>query len=135
MYRDAVVINIGGQLRRRQRLAALRQNQIDIGIGGHIEVDNQPHLPVRSSVQRIHVVHVVHPAHLLFDRSGDGLFHGLRVGPHIDGGNLNLRRRDGGKLGDRQPHDNYRAGDDGKDRDHHRHNRTVDKEFRHGGSL
>ncbi len=47
------------------------------------------HLPA-IGVDRVHVVHVVDAAHLLFDRSGHGLFNGSRIGPGITGGNNGL---------------------------------------------
>ena len=80
-------------------------------------------------VERIHVVHVVDAAHLLLDRRGYGLFHGLSVGSRVYGRYLNFGRRDLRKQRYRQsedtdcPHDHHQNGD------HHRHDRTVDEEF------
>ena len=73
-YRNSIIRNVGGKLRCGLRLSGLGENQIVIGIGFYIEVHNQKRLRVSGCVQRIHVVHVVHSAHLLFDRSGNRLF-------------------------------------------------------------
>ena len=98
---DAVIGDIHGELRRRLRLAALGENQIRVGIRGHVEIDDHPHLPVGGGVERIHVVHVVDAAHLLLDRSSDRLLDGLGVGPDVDCRRTwNLGRRNGGELGD-----------------------------------
>ena len=87
------------------------------------------HLTVAGGVQRIHVVHVVHAAHLLLDGRGHGLLEGLRIGADVGGLDLNFRRRDVGKLRDRQTQDGDRADDHHEDRDHHRDDGTVDEEF------
>ena len=91
-----------GQLRRRLRFAALRQDQIRVGVRIHVEIDDHSHLAVGGGVQRIHVVHVVDAAHLLFDGRGHRLLDGLSVRADIDRRDLNLRRRDSRELRDGQ---------------------------------
>ncbi len=130
LHRDAEGVDFCRKLRSGLRLADLRQDEIGIRVGFHIEIDNQPHLACRR-VHRIHVVQVVHAAHLLLDRRGDGVLYGLRIGADIGGADLHFRRRDGRELRDRQADDGNRANDHGENRDHDGDDRTIDEEFRH----
>ena len=135
LHCNAVVGDVHRKLRRGLRFTALRQDQIRVGIRIHVEIDDHSHLAVGGGIERIHVVHVVDAAHLLFDGRGHGLFDGLGVGADIDGRDLNLRRRDGGELGDGQAGDDHRAHDYRQDGDDHRNNRPIDEKFRHGGHF
>ena len=99
---DAEIVDIGGELRRGLRFAALRENQVRIGVRGNVEIDDQPHLPVGGGVEGIHVVHVVDAAHLLLDGSGHRLLDGLGVRANVGCGDLNFGRRNRGELGHRQ---------------------------------
>ena len=47
LHRDAEVRDLDRQLRRRLTLTQLREDQVGIGLGLHIEVDNQPHFAGR----------------------------------------------------------------------------------------
>ena len=80
-------------------------------------------------VERIHVVHVVDAAHLLFDRSGHRLFDGLSVGARVHRCYLNFGRRDLRKQRHGQPDDSDPAHNHHQDGDDYRHDRTVDEEF------
>ena len=72
-----------GKLRGGLRLAHLRQHQVGVRIGLHVEIHDHGHLPVARRVERVHVVQVVDAAHLLLDRRGHGLLDGLRVGADV----------------------------------------------------
>jgi hypothetical protein len=53
-------------------------------------------------VDRVHVIHLVHAAHLLLDRRGDGLLDGQRIRAGVVRLHLDFRRRDLRILRDRQ---------------------------------
>ncbi len=111
---------------------ALRENVIIVGIGFCVEVHDQAADRVAVCTQRIHVVHVVHAAHLLLDGRGNCLLQGLRVRPDIRSQDLNLGRSDAGKQRDRQAQDGERANQHQNDGDHHGNDGTVDKKLWHG---
>jgi hypothetical protein len=50
----------------------------------------------------IHVVHIIHPAHLFLDGRGDGLLHGFGIRADEGGLDADFRRNDAGELGDGQ---------------------------------
>src|ERR1700691_235089 len=128
-YVDTIIGDIDGKLGGSQRLAALRENVIGVGIGFGVEVHDQAGARIAGGIQRIHVVHVVHAAHLLFDGSGNRLLQGLRIRPNVSGQDLNLRRSDVRNLRDRQTQDGEGADKHEDDRDHHGHDGTIDKEL------
>ena len=131
LHRDPVVVHFRRELRGGQGLAGLRQDEVDIGVGLHVEIDHQLHLTIGGGVGGIHVVHVVHAAHLLLDGRRHRLFDGLGVGAHIGGAHEDFGRGDGGEQSDRQPRDADRTHDHQNDGNDHRHDGAVDKEFRH----
>jgi hypothetical protein len=106
----------------------LRQNLIDIRIRLHPKIDNDRRLP-GVGVDRIHVVHVVDAADLLLEWSGNRLLDGLCVRTRIRGRHLYFRRNDIRELRYRQRHHGNCAYDHHDDGDHHRDNRTIDKEL------
>jgi hypothetical protein len=71
---------------------------IDIGIGRNVKIHDEPHRPV-ICIGGIHVVHVVHPAHLLFDGRCYRLFDRQRISADVGSIYLDLRRNDIGILG------------------------------------
>ncbi len=125
--RDSVICNVDRQLGSSLRLAHLREDLIGIRIGLHVEVHDHGHLPVRG-VQRVHVVQIVHAAHLLFDGRCNGLLDGLRIRANVVGLNLHFRRSDARELRHGKGRDGDRADDDHQNGDHHRNDRPVDKE-------
>ena len=54
------------------------------------------------AARRGHVLHPFGAIDLLLQRRGHSGFDGLRTGSRINGGDADLRRREVGKLGDRQ---------------------------------
>ena len=72
-----------------------------IEIGAELEGDGEPHGAVARALRR-HVEHVLDAIDLLLDRRRDGFRTVLRVGARIVGRDLDRRRRDLGKLRDRQ---------------------------------
>src|SRR5262249_11566029 len=111
------------------------ENEIGVGIGLDVVVDDEAHAAIGCGVERIHIVHVVDAAHLLLDGRGNSLFDGARVGPDIGGDDLNFRRNDVGKERYRKGNDGHGPDDDHNDGDDHRHDRPVDEELRHGYLL
>ncbi len=131
MDRHTKVAHVSGQLRLRLGVAQLGQHVVNVRVGLQIEVDEHSHQAV-VGVDRIHVVHVIHPAHLLFDGSGNRLLNRLRVGAYIVGLDKDLGRNNLGELGNRQAQHRDQADDDHDDGDHHGHDGSVDEEFGHG---
>src|SRR5260370_19926727 len=123
--------HVGGKLRGGLRFTRLGQNKIGVRVGFPVEVNDHRGLLIGGGVERIHIVHVIHATHLLFDGGGYGLFECLRVCANIGRLYLHFRRGDVWELGDRQTGDRNRADDDGKNGDHHRHDRSIDEEVRH----
>ena len=75
----------------------LRRIEVRPQLEGHVE----EHLAVVRTARR-HVQHPLHAVDFLLDRSGHGGGHRLRIGPGVDGRDLNRRRSDVGVLGNRQ---------------------------------
>ena len=105
----SVIVNISRKLGCCLRLPGLGKDEIGVRVRLHIEIYDQSGLHIPGHHQRVHVVHVVHSAHLLLDRSGNRLLEGLRIRPDIGGEHLDFRRGDVGKLGDRKAGDRYCA--------------------------
>ncbi len=116
------------------RFAKFGEHLVDIGVRLDIEIDGDGGLAV-VGVGRVHVVHVVDAAELLFDRSGDGLFESLRVRAGINGLNLNFRRNDVRELRGRQAKHGDDADNHHQDGDDHGHDGPVYEEFSHGYLL
>ena len=83
------------------RIAQLSEHVVDIRVGLDIEVHVHAHQAI-VGVDRIHVVHVIHAAHLLLNGRGNRLFDGLRVGSDVIRLNKDFGRDDFGKLSDGQ---------------------------------
>src|SRR5208282_1322400 len=98
---DAVVGDVDGQLRGGLGGAQLREDEIGIGVGFYVVVDDEAHEAVGSGVEGVHVIHVVDATHLLLDGSGDGLFDGLGVSANVGGENLHFWRNDIGEKSNR----------------------------------
>jgi hypothetical protein len=111
--------------------AHLRENLISVGVALDVEIHGQLHLPV-VGVGGIHIGHVVHAAHLLFDGRRHGLLNGLCVGARIEGVHNNFRRNNIRKLRARQRKDRDCPNNDHEKRNHHRYDRAIDEESRHG---
>src|SRR5262249_48147272 len=79
--------------------------------------------------------HVLDAVHLLLDGRGDGVGDHLGVGPRVDGGHLDGRRRDLGILRDRQLRQGDNADDDEDNRQHRGEDRPVNEKVRDHGSL
>ena len=116
------------QVRLRLRHAVLHVHLVGVDVGIHVERDRQL-LRAVVRVGGLHVEHVVHPVHLLFERRGDRLLDRDRVSPRVVvvdvmiwGGTMS------GELRQRQPPHRNEAGEDGDDGDNHRHDRTPDEE-------
>jgi len=128
--RYAEIAHICRQLRLRLQITHLRQNLGGIGDCAHLEIHIERKL-AGAGIDRIHVLHVVYAADLLLDRRGNRLFHGQRVSPNISGGQLDFRRSDIRELRDRQAGNGHPTQDHHDDRDHHGHDRTIDKKLGH----
>src|SRR4029077_19408344 len=107
----------------------LRENEVVVGVGLRVEVDDQGGRRVSGGIQRIHVVHVVYAAHLLLERRGHGLFQGLRVGADVGGENLNFRRRNVGELCNRKTKDRQGANEHQDDGNYHGDDGAVDEKL------
>src|SRR5207245_9033003 len=129
---NAKIGYIRRKLRSRLRFPYLREDEIGVRVRLDVVVHDQSHYSIGGRVQRIHVVHIVDPAHLLFDRGCDGLLDGLRIGADVRGDYLNLRRDDIRKLGHGKTSDGNRADDQHNDGDDHRHDGAVDNKLGHG---
>jgi hypothetical protein len=95
----------------------------------HVEIHDHGHPTIGRGIQRVHVVHVIDAAHLLFDWRCDGLLQRLRIRPDVCCLNLNFRWGDVGELGDGKAKDRdnpYNHDDDG---DHHGNDGSVDEEL------
>ena len=101
---------------------------IDVGVSFEIEVHKHAHQSI-IGVDRVHVVHVVNAAHLLFDGRGHRLLDGLRVRSDIVCLNEDFGRNDFGKLRNRQPQHGDQPYDDHDDGNHHGDDRAVNEEF------
>src|SRR5207248_5967057 len=95
-----------------------------------VEIHDHGHLSVRG-VERVHVIKVVHAAHLLLDRRRHGLLDGLRVRADIVGLNLDFGWSDVGKLRYGNIGNRHCADDDHQDRDHHRDDGAANEEVGH----
>ena len=127
---QAVVVNVGGQLRLRLRHPELRQHVIDVRVGCDVEIDDQSNVAT-VRVDRVHVVHVVDAAHLLLDRRRDRLLDRQRVRAGVVRLHLNLRRRDLRILRDRQRQNADAADERHQNRDYDRDDGPPDEELRH----
>ena len=124
---------------RRQIGRSLRQTVLDvdfvgIDVGVDVECDGQRHRII-VTVRRLHVEHVVDAIHLLFDRSGNGLFDGLSVGAGIRSGHDDLRRDNVRELRLGQPAHRHQAGKHGNDGDNDGDNRAPYEKLSHGLTL
>jgi hypothetical protein len=127
---DAVILHRRGQLRRGLLFAQLRQHLINVRVGFDIEIDHHSHHAV-VGVDRPHVVHVIHPAHLFLDGRGDGLLHGFGVRADEGGLDADFRRDDFGKLGDGQGRHRNKADQNHENGDDHGNDGAVDEEAVH----
>src|SRR4029077_7332015 len=118
------------ELRLRLRVAHVRQDLIDVGVAGDVEVDAQRARAV-ARVRRVHVDHPRHTAHLLLDGRRDRLLAGERIGAGIRRGQLDLGGRDVRVERDRQRHHRHDPHQRHEDRDDHRDDRAVDEEAGH----
>ena len=131
----ALVHHVLGQLGLRLRVPHVRQDLVHARIGRDVERDPQLGHVVAALVERVHVEHLVDAGHLLFDRRGDRLLERDRVGARIARGQEDLGRGDVRIQRDRQLHEGDDADDHHEDGDHHRDDRAVDEEPRHGASY
>ena len=79
------------------------------------------------AARRGHVLHALDAVDRLLERSGDRGLDRLRVRAVVERDHLHLRRRQLGKLRDRQRRDGDRAGQDDDQRAHARQDRTTDE--------
>src|SRR5262249_30862398 len=82
-------------------------------------------------VQRVHVEHLVHAAHLLLDGRGHRLLERDRIGPRVARGQEDLGRSDVGIERNGQLDHGDEADDHHEDGDHHGDDRPVDEEPGH----
>ena len=132
--RDALVHHVGRQLRGRLRVAEVRQDLVQARVGGDIERHPQLGRPRAALVERGHVEHLVHAAHLLLDRRGHRLLERYGVGARIPRGQQDFGWRNIGIQRDGELHEGDEADEDRQDRNHHRDDRPVDEESRHDGA-
>jgi hypothetical protein len=112
------------------RGAHLGEDLVGVGLRVNAEIHSQRHLTV-AGVQRVHIVHVVDPRHLLFNGGRHGLRDCLGISASEVADDLDLRVGNTGELGDRKPQHRDDASDDHQDRNNDRHDWPVDKELRH----
>ncbi len=98
---QAVLRDVGRQVRLCLRDPVLDVDLIDVGVGADVERHRQLHRPV-VAVGRLHVEHVVDAVDLLFERRRHGLFDGLRVGAVIGRRHDDLWRHDVRELRHRE---------------------------------
>jgi hypothetical protein len=134
LHGDAELVYVLRKLRRRLIAPHLGKDLVLVYIRADFEVHRQFQRAV-VAVDRLHVIHVVHAAHLLLDGRGDGLLDGQRIGAGVSCFHQDLGRHDVGKLRDRQTE----VGDDADDRHHNRNDDrddgTINEKFGHGGLL
>ena len=89
------MLNGSGQLGRGLIFTELGQHLIDVGVGLDIKIDAHTHDSVIGA-DGVHVIHVVHSAHLFLDGGGDGFGEGLGVAAEVSGLDADLGRDDVG---------------------------------------
>src|SRR5262249_32838516 len=107
----------------------------DAGVGDDVEVHAQLHLAARALVERVHVEHLVHTAHLLLDGRGDRLLERHRVGPRVARGEEDLGWRDVRVERDGQLSRLHEPDDHHEDGDHHGDDGAVDEEACHDAAY
>ena len=126
---DPLALDHVGQARHGELefVLHLGPGEVRIGSRGKGQLD-------AGSARRIagggHVQHLVEAGHLLLDDLRHAVFHGLRRGPGIKGGNGDGRRGDGGILGYGQIVDRQAARHHHDDGDDPGEDRTIQEEFR-----
>ena len=116
------------QSRQSDRYAILHQHLglIDVRPGGENDIDLQRTI---ASGLRHDIEHVVDAIDFLLDRRGNRLGDHVRGGARKQGGHLHGRRRDVGKLGDRQCSKGDDADQRQDDRKHSGKDRSIDEEM------
>ena len=125
------MVNIGRQIRRGLRHAVLDVHFICIDIGIDVKGHRQLH-GVVIAVGGLHVKHVIHAVHLLFDGSGDRLLHGQGVGAGIVCRDDDLRWNDVRELCLGQGAHRHEAGEHGDDGDDDGNDGAPNKKLSHG---
>ena len=116
-----------GQLRRGDGDPVLDQHLRRVEVRAELEGDRQRHRAVAGTLA-VHVEHVLDAVDLLLDGRGDGVGERLRIGPRIDGGDDDRRRRDLGVRRHGQREIGQTAQDDQDDGQHDGKDRPADEE-------
>ena len=122
-----MALNFLRKPRLRDRDAVLNQHLRHVEIGADLEGDGQIIGAVAGAGRR-HIKHPLDAVDLLLDRRGDGVGENPGVGPGVNGGHLNRRRRDVGILLDRQVEERDGSDEHGHDRDDIGQDRPLDEE-------
>ena len=115
------------QLRLGDGDPVLHEDLGHVQVGPQLERRVKEHLPVVRRARR-HVDHPLDAVDLLLDGRGHGRGDGLRVGPGIDGADLDRRRRDIRVLGHRQLDQSDQPDQHDRQREHRGEDRAIDEE-------
>ena len=129
--RHAGLVDDRRQRRRRLGDAVLHVDGSDAERIADVEGDGDRRGAVIGARRR-HVGHAGDAVDLLLERRGDRVGHDLRAGARIDGADDDLRRRDVGKLRNRQQEVTDRARQHHNDGDRRGENRALDEKSHHG---
>ena len=99
--RQPELVDVRRKVGLRLRHAVLHVDLVDVDVGVHVERDRQL-LGAVVGVGGLHVEHVVHAVHLLFERRGHRLLDRDGVRARVGRDDDDLRRDDLGKLRQRQ---------------------------------
>jgi hypothetical protein len=108
------------------RDAVLHVDRRDVEVAGEIERDRDRRRAIVAARRR-HVLHAFDAVDRLLERVGHRRFDRLGIGAVVERGHLHARRRQLGKLRDRQRRDRDRPGQDDHQRADARQDRAADE--------
>jgi hypothetical protein len=114
LRRDALALDLLGQLGHRDRDAVLHEHGRHVDVGADLEGHDDLDLAVVRRALRRQVDHVVHAVDFLLEREGHGVGQHVGAGPGVVAAHRDGRRRDVRRLLDGQAE----VGDAAEDHDH-----------------